>query len=92
MKDEKDWKTFVFMLTRDTTPQGMSPKARENRHKPTGRAKLNQAVAAQHAQGCRHAGCEAEPTAFVPVLVWGRRAWRGFCAEHVGLYTDELQA
>lgn len=79
------------MIARDTTSMGMSPKARANRRKPTGRAKLNEAIVEQDNRGCRHDGCDGPVTAVVPILVWGRRAWRGYCSEHVQHHMDELR-
>ena len=76
------------MLARDTTSMGMSPKARANRRKPSGRAKMNEKIAEQDQQGCRHKDgdgfdCGEPIQAIVPVVIWGRRAWRGFCSKHV---------
>lgn len=82
------------MLARDTTSMGMSPKARSNRRKPTGRAKMMEGIAEQDQRGCRHkfedGECGGPIHAIIPVLIWGRRAWRGFCADHVADNSKEL--
>lgn len=83
------------MLARDTTSFGMSPKARRNRRKPTGKATMNGKHSEQMERGCRHredgADCGGPVHAVVPVVIWGRRAWRGFCVTHLHANNRELR-
>lgn len=88
------WSQMAEMIAADTTSMGMSPKARANRRKQTGKSRMNEGIVEQDIRGCRHKDdgveCGGPIHAIIPVVIWGRRAWRGFCADHVAENNKEL--